>query len=205
MAKKKPKLPEHLRGKTPEEITEYIMGGMVRSQPKGETIGDYFAKARRKAAEQARKNDYAWDDAAIEEAGTQARKRAEVGAMIEWEDGEWISPEEFRSRQLAAGYAHMDEVAKRGYRERDVAATPIMGALRTANALANERAVAGAQELVNLGQWRDNATRLTLKARLREARNQREYREAFTELRNWVASFAPRKQPKPKEQLWTPW
>ena len=50
MAKKKPKLPEHLQRKTPEEITEYIMGGIVRGQPKGETIGEYFAKARREAA-----------------------------------------------------------------------------------------------------------------------------------------------------------
>ena len=137
MPKKKPKLPEHLRGKTPEEITEYIMGGMVRGQPKGETIGDYFAKARSKAAEQARKN--------------------EAAGMIEWEEGEWISPAEFRGRQLAAGYAHMDEVAKRGYRERDVAATPIMGALRTANALGNARALAASQGLRTIPEnWQNN-------------------------------------------------
>ena len=180
MPKKKPKLPEHLRGKTPEEITEYIMGGMVRGQPEGETIGDYFAKARRKAAEQARKNDYAWDDAAIEEAGTQARKRAEVGAMIEWEDGEWISPEEFRSRQL----------------ERDVAATPIMGALRTANALGNARALAASQGLRTIPEnWQNY---------LAEAQSPRERRQALSDYRKYLASRA-RKKPEPQEQLWTPW
>jgi hypothetical protein len=50
MPKKGPETPKHLQGKTPEEITEYIMGGIVRGQPKGETIGEYFAKARREAA-----------------------------------------------------------------------------------------------------------------------------------------------------------
>ena len=196
MPKKKPKLPEHLRGKTPEEITEYIMGGMVRGQPEGETIGDYFAKARRKAAEQARKNDYAWDDAAIEEAGTQARKRAEVGAMIEWEDGEWISPEEFRSRQLAAMRAHTVELVRRGYRERDVAATPIMGALRTANALGNARALAASQGLRTIPEnWQNY---------LAEAQSPRERRQALSDYRKYLASRA-RKKPEPQEQLWTPW
>ena len=160
MAKKKPKLPEHLRGKTPEEITEYIMGGMVRSQPKGETIGDYFAKARRKAAEQARKN--------------------EAAGMIEWEEGEWISPAEFRSRQL----------------ERDVAATPIMGALRTANALGNARALAASQGLRTIPEnWQNY---------LAEAQSPRERRQALSDYRKYLASRA-RKKPEPQEQLWTPW
>tara|TARA_R100000963_G_C4643137_1_gene106897 strand:+ start:222 stop:626 length:405 start_codon:yes stop_codon:yes gene_type:complete len=122
VAKKKPKLPEHLRGKTPEEITEYIMGGMVRSQPKGETIGDYFAKARRKAAEQ-------------------ARKMGEAAGMIEWEEGEWISPAEFRSRQLAAKRAHTVELERRGkidYAWDDAA-------IEEAGAQARKRAEAGAR------------------------------------------------------------
>ena len=176
MPKKKPKLPEHLRGKTPEEITEYIMGGMVRGQPEGETIGDYFAKARRKAAEQARKN--------------------EAAGMIEWEEGEWISPAEFRSRQLAAKRAHTVELERRGYRERDVAATPIMGALRTANALGNARALAASQGLRTIPEnWQNY---------LAEAQSPRERRQALSDYRKYLASRA-RKKPEPQEQLWTPW
>lgn len=163
MPKKGPETPKHLRGKTPEEITEYIMGGMVRSQPKGEAIGDYFAKARSKAAEKERKER--------EELAAWGETMADQG-WVEWEEDEWISPEEFRGRQLAAGYAHMDEVAKRDYRERDVAAPPTMSALRTANSSANARALAAFE---------------------------------LSDIERLVTRGMPRRKPKPKEQLWTPW
>ena len=140
MAKKKPKLPEHLRGKTPEEITEYIMGGIVRGQPKGEAIGDYFAKARSKAAEQARKER--------EELAAWGETMADQG-WVEWEEDEWISPEEFRSRQLAAGRETM-----------------------TANSSANARALAAFE---------------------------------LSDIERLVTRGMPRRKPKPKEQLWTPW
>lgn len=132
MAKKKPKLPEHLRGKTPEEITEYIMGGIVRGQPKGEAIGDYFAKARSKAAEQARKER--------EELAAWGETMADQG-WVEWEEDEWISPEEFRSRQIAAKRAHTVELERRGkidYAWDDAA-------IEEAGAQARKRAEAGAR------------------------------------------------------------
>ena len=188
MPKKKPKLPEHLRGKTPEEITEYIMGGMVRGQPEGETIGDYFAKARSKAAEQARKN--------------------EAAGMIEWEEGEWISPAEFRSRQLAAGYAHMDEVAKRGYRERDVAAQEmsvededehlnISSMLRGRNKAAKElmEAVRLAAPMPLMNYFSEQEMR---------GRRAGQVRRGFTD-KEGRTQLIINPLPKKQEQLWTPW
>tara|TARA_R100001594_G_scaffold69381_1_gene103733 strand:+ start:673 stop:897 length:225 start_codon:yes stop_codon:yes gene_type:complete len=42
----KVKLPEHLKGKTPHDITNYIMGGIVR-EPEPETIGEFFSRLAR--------------------------------------------------------------------------------------------------------------------------------------------------------------
>ena len=90
----------------------------------------------------------------------------------------------------------MDEVAKRGYRERDVAATPIMVALRTANALGNARALAASQGLRTIPEnWQNY---------LAEAQSPRERRQALSDYRKYLASRA-RKNPEPQEQLWTPW